>query len=105
MTIGLTLCAAAVDELFREPIKQSIGTYGKNIYHRLGRWSRAVGGKSIDRREAQGVVLHARNEKRGREALDQAPGAETVVTGDLSSIEETKELASKVNALKERSMR
>jgi NAD(P)-dependent dehydrogenase (short-subunit alcohol dehydrogenase family) len=50
---------------------------------------------------AQGhqVVLHARNEKRGREALDKAPGAETVVTADLSSIEETKQLASKVNAL------
>ena len=31
---------------------------------------------------AQGhqVVLHARNEKRGKEALDKAPGAETVVT-------------------------
>jgi NAD(P)-dependent dehydrogenase (short-subunit alcohol dehydrogenase family) len=50
---------------------------------------------------AQGhqVVLHARNEKRAQEALDKASGAETVVTADLSSIEETKELASKVNAL------
>src|SRR3982750_2372982 len=50
---------------------------------------------------AQGhrVVLHARNEKRGKEALDKVPGAETVVTGDLSSIEETTQLASKVNAL------
>ncbi len=49
--------------------------------------------------EGHEVVLHARNEKRGREALDQAPGAETVVIADLSSIEETKQLASKVNAL------
>lgn len=45
------------------------------------------------------VVLHARNEKRGREALDKVPGAESVVTADLGSIEETKQLASKVNAL------
>src|SRR5215210_1668639 len=45
------------------------------------------------------VVLHARNEKRGREALDKVPGAESVVTADLGSIDETKELASKVNAL------
>src|SRR3954470_6642074 len=49
---------------------------------------------------AQGhlVVLHARNEKRAQEALDKIPGAEAVVTADLSSIEETKQLASKVNA-------
>ena len=45
------------------------------------------------------VVLHARNEKRGREALGQLPGAETVVTGDLSNIYETIQLASKVNGL------
>jgi NAD(P)-dependent dehydrogenase (short-subunit alcohol dehydrogenase family) len=50
---------------------------------------------------AQGhqVVLHARNEKRGREALDKVPGAESVMTADFGSIEETKQLASKVNAL------
>jgi NAD(P)-dependent dehydrogenase (short-subunit alcohol dehydrogenase family) len=50
---------------------------------------------------AQGhqVVLHARNEKRGQEALHKAPGAENVLTADLSSIDETKQLASKVNAL------
>src|SRR5215212_6579835 len=50
---------------------------------------------------AQGhqIVLHARNEKRGREALDKAPGAESVLTADLANIEETKQLASKVNAL------
>ena len=45
------------------------------------------------------VVLHARNEKRGQEALDKVPGAESVVTADLGSIDETKQLASKVNAL------
>ena len=50
---------------------------------------------------AQGhkVVLHARNSKRGQEVLDRVLGAETVVTADLSSAEETKQLASKVNAL------
>jgi NAD(P)-dependent dehydrogenase (short-subunit alcohol dehydrogenase family) len=50
---------------------------------------------------AQGhqVVLHARNEKRGQEALDKVPGTESVVTADLGSIDETKQLASKVNAL------
>src|SRR3954466_6963154 len=50
---------------------------------------------------AQGhkVVLHARNEERGREALDKVPGAESVVTADLGIIDETKQLASKVNAL------
>jgi NAD(P)-dependent dehydrogenase (short-subunit alcohol dehydrogenase family) len=52
---------------------------------------------------AQGhrVLLHARNEKRGQEALDKVPGAESAVTADLGSIDETKQLASKVNALGE----
>jgi len=45
------------------------------------------------------VVLHARNEKRGQEALDKVPGAETVLTADLGNILETKQLAAKVNAL------
>jgi len=45
------------------------------------------------------VVLHGRNQRRGQDALDNVPGAESVVTGDLSNIEETKLLASKVNAL------
>ena len=47
------------------------------------------------------VLLHARNEKRGQEALDEVPGAEGVVTADLSNVGETKQLASKVNALGE----
>jgi NAD(P)-dependent dehydrogenase (short-subunit alcohol dehydrogenase family) len=45
------------------------------------------------------VVLHARNATRGREALAKLPGAETVVTADLGSIDETIQLAEKVNAL------
>jgi NAD(P)-dependent dehydrogenase (short-subunit alcohol dehydrogenase family) len=48
--------------------------------------------------QGHGVVLHARNEKRGQEALDKTPGAESIVTADLGSIDETKQLASKVNA-------
>jgi NAD(P)-dependent dehydrogenase (short-subunit alcohol dehydrogenase family) len=45
------------------------------------------------------VVLHARNEKRGQEALDKVSDAERVVTADLGSIDQTKQLTSKVNAL------
>jgi NAD(P)-dependent dehydrogenase (short-subunit alcohol dehydrogenase family) len=47
------------------------------------------------------VVLHARNERRGQEALGKVPGAEGVVTADLANVGETKQLASKVNALGE----
>lgn len=43
------------------------------------------------------VVLHARNAKRAREAIEKVPGAETVFSGDLSSIIETKSLAEDVN--------
>lgn len=45
------------------------------------------------------VVLHARNAKRGDEAIRKTRGAETVLTGDLSKIEETKKLAQSANAL------
>jgi NAD(P)-dependent dehydrogenase (short-subunit alcohol dehydrogenase family) len=45
------------------------------------------------------VVLHARNAERGHAANKKNPKAETVVTGDLSNIEETKKLADKVNRL------
>jgi NAD(P)-dependent dehydrogenase (short-subunit alcohol dehydrogenase family) len=45
------------------------------------------------------VVLHARNAQRGQEAMAKLPGAEAVLTGELSNLEETIELASKVNAL------
>jgi NAD(P)-dependent dehydrogenase (short-subunit alcohol dehydrogenase family) len=45
------------------------------------------------------AVLHARNERRGREAITALPEAETVVTGDLSSISQTRSVAEQVNAL------
>jgi NAD(P)-dependent dehydrogenase (short-subunit alcohol dehydrogenase family) len=45
------------------------------------------------------VVLHARNERRGEEALAAVPGAETVVIGDLSSIAQTCSVAEQVNRL------
>lgn len=45
------------------------------------------------------VVLHARNEERAKEGLEKVPDAETVLTGDLTNIEETIQLASKVNDL------
>ena len=50
---------------------------------------------------AQGhrVVLHARNKTRGQDALGKAPGAEDVLIADLTSIDETEQLASKVNDL------
>jgi len=43
------------------------------------------------------VVLHARNTARGQQALTHVPGAENVLIADLSSIDETKALASKAN--------
>src|SRR6266536_3004143 len=45
------------------------------------------------------AVLHARNEKRAKEALTAVPGAETAVAGDLSSIAECRKIAEQVNAL------
>jgi NAD(P)-dependent dehydrogenase (short-subunit alcohol dehydrogenase family) len=45
------------------------------------------------------VVLHARNDQRAEEALSATPGAESAISGDLSSIKETIELAEKVNTL------
>jgi NAD(P)-dependent dehydrogenase (short-subunit alcohol dehydrogenase family) len=45
------------------------------------------------------VVLHARSDDRAEEAMAAAPGAETAVSGDLSSINETIALAEKVNQL------
>jgi len=49
--------------------------------------------------QGHGVVLHARNEQRGREALSAVPGAEKVVIGDLTSIAQTRSVAEQVNAL------
>ncbi len=45
------------------------------------------------------VVLHARNEQRGRDAMAAVPGAEGVVLGDLSSIAQTRSVADQVNAM------
>ncbi len=45
------------------------------------------------------VVLHARHEQRGREAMSAVPGAEAVVIGDLTSIAQTRSVAGQVNAL------
>lgn len=43
------------------------------------------------------VVLHARNDKRAEDAKTAAPGAEGVVTGDLSDIFSTKSMAKQIN--------
>jgi len=49
--------------------------------------------------QGHSVVLHARNQQRGREALSVVLGAETVVIGDLTSITQTHNVAEQVNAL------
>lgn len=45
------------------------------------------------------VVLHARNEQRKQDTLENVQNAEDVLIGNLSSIEETKQLAEDVNNL------
>lgn|GEM_PF-132009 len=45
------------------------------------------------------VVLHARNAGRKEETLQKIQGAEAVLTGDLTSLQETKALAEQVNQL------
>jgi NAD(P)-dependent dehydrogenase (short-subunit alcohol dehydrogenase family) len=45
------------------------------------------------------VVLHARSEQRGQQALAAVPGAESVVIGDLASIAQTRNVAEQVNRL------
>src|SRR5215207_7193512 len=45
------------------------------------------------------VVLHARNSERGRYAQQKVPRAEHVISGDLSDIDETKNVAYEANAL------
>lgn len=45
------------------------------------------------------VFLHARNDRRGKDAHDMVPGARAVLVGDLSSINETKALAIAANKL------
>ena len=49
--------------------------------------------------QGRSVVLHARNPRRGEEALSAVPGAETAVVGDLTSIAQTRNVAEQVNAL------
>ena len=44
------------------------------------------------------VVLHARNARRGRQAMQSVPGAAHVIAGNLSNIEETKNVADEANA-------
>lgn len=62
--------------------------------------SDGLGSMSAKLLVAQGheVVLHARNAERGRQSLEKVPGAKKVLIADLSSIEETKQLAGEVNA-------
>lgn len=45
------------------------------------------------------VVLHARNDQRAEQTRQQVPGAEAVLTGNLTSIAETRTLAEKANNL------
>lgn len=45
------------------------------------------------------VVLHARNPERGRQAMQTTPDAEQVIVGDLSDIDQTKNVADEANAL------
>jgi NAD(P)-dependent dehydrogenase (short-subunit alcohol dehydrogenase family) len=49
--------------------------------------------------QGHNVVLHARNATRGRDAIKKNPEAESILTGDLSNVEETKNLAREVNQL------
>jgi NAD(P)-dependent dehydrogenase (short-subunit alcohol dehydrogenase family) len=49
--------------------------------------------------QGHSVVLHARNQKRGQEAMAAVPGAQTVVVGDLASIAQVKNVAEQVNDL------
>jgi NAD(P)-dependent dehydrogenase (short-subunit alcohol dehydrogenase family) len=49
--------------------------------------------------QGHGVVLHARSEQRGKEALAAVPGAESVAIGDLASIAQTRNVAEQVNRL------
>lgn len=48
--------------------------------------------------EGHEVVLHARSDARGREAMDAVPGAADVLTADLASIAQTRALCEQANA-------
>ncbi|WP_340112683.1 SDR family NAD(P)-dependent oxidoreductase [Maribellus mangrovi] len=45
------------------------------------------------------VVAHTRNEERAKQTIQRIPDAEHVIIGDLSSMEETKSIATQVNDL------
>lgn len=45
------------------------------------------------------VVLHARSEQRAKDAMAAVPGAQTCLVGDLSSVQDTKNLAAEINRL------
>jgi NAD(P)-dependent dehydrogenase (short-subunit alcohol dehydrogenase family) len=49
--------------------------------------------------QGHSVVLHARSKPRGCEAMNAAPGAESLVIGDLTSIAQTRCIAEQVNRL------
>ena len=49
--------------------------------------------------QGHNVVLHARNEDRANEVRSKLPGADAIVSGDLSSIAQTKSVAEQVNQL------
>lgn len=49
--------------------------------------------------QGHSVVLHARHEERAQDALANVPGASDVLTANLMDLEETKQLAERVNAL------
>jgi NAD(P)-dependent dehydrogenase (short-subunit alcohol dehydrogenase family) len=49
--------------------------------------------------QGHNVVLHARNSERGRYAKHKVPGAEQVISGDLSDIDEIKNVAYEANAM------
>ena len=49
--------------------------------------------------QGHAVVLHARNDARGRDAMSAVPGAEGVVIGDFTSLAQVHGVADQVNAL------
>lgn len=50
-------------------------------------------------KQGHSVILHARNEQRAADAKKACPEAEAVLIADLTSIEETKQLAAEANKL------
>jgi NAD(P)-dependent dehydrogenase (short-subunit alcohol dehydrogenase family) len=49
--------------------------------------------------QGHSVVLHARDERRAKEAMAAVPGAQAAVIGDLSSVVQTRSVADQVNGL------